>query len=300
MKYLLTGASGFLGNYFVNNINNSNNEIIKLGRSLSNDIICDLSKDIPRFKRNTFDVIIHAAGKAHSFSDDKSDQNKFDLVNVNGTKNLLNSMQNQLQKISQFVLISSVSVYGLDTGIMIDENHPLKGNSAYALSKIKAENLVQKWGEKYNIPVLILRLPLLVGSNPKGNLKRMINAIKKKRYFSINGGIAKKSMVLASDVADFTYLNHKSSGVYNLTDGISHSVRDLENKIGKHFNVKIYNLPISIAKGLTFLNKIFRKFPLNNKTLVKIISDLTFSDSRAKNKLKWYPKNSIKHFKIDE
>ena len=34
------------------------------------------------------------------------------------------------------------------------------------------------------------------------------------------------------------------------------SVRDLENKIGKHFNVKIYNLPISIAKGLTFLNKI--------------------------------------------
>ena len=300
MKYLLTGASGFLGNYFVNNIDKSKNQITKLGRSLSNDIICDLSNEIPRFKKSTFDVIIHAAGKAHSFSDDKSDFDKFDLVNVNGTKNLLNSMQNQLQKISQFVLISSVSVYGLDTGIMIDENHPLKGNSAYALSKIKAENLVQKWGEKHNIPVLILRLPLLIGSNPKGNLKRMINAIRKKRYFSINGGIAKKSMVLASDVADFTYLNHKSSGVYNLTDGISHSVRDLENKIGKHFNVKIYNLPISIAKGLTFLNKIFRKFPLNNKTLAKIISDLTFSDSRAKNKLKWYPKNSIKHFKIDE
>jgi len=52
----------------------------------------------------------------------------------NGTKNLLNSMHNQLQKISQFVLISSVSVYGLDTGIMIDENHPLNGNSAYDIN----------------------------------------------------------------------------------------------------------------------------------------------------------------------
>ena len=126
MKYLLTGASGFLGNYFVNNIDKSNNQLTKLGRSLSNDIICDLSKEIPKFEQNIFDVIIHAAGIAHLNIDDKSNFDKFDLVNVNGTINLLNSLQNQLQKISQFVLISSVSVYGIDTGIMIDENQPLK------------------------------------------------------------------------------------------------------------------------------------------------------------------------------
>lgn len=300
MKYLLTGASGFLGNYFVNNIEKSSNEITRLGRSLSNDIKCDLSKDIPKFKKNTFDVIIHAAGKAHLINDDKVNDREFDLINFYGTKNLLSSLENQLEKLSHFIFISSVSVYGLETGIMITENQPLEGKLPYALSKIKAENMVKKWGDNNNIPVLILRLPLLIGSNPKGNLKRMINAIKVKKYFSINGGKAKKSMVLASDVAQFVYSNHKSSGIYNLTDGIDHSVRELEEKIANYFNVKIYNFPISMIRWLTIFNKIFRKFPLSSSTLTKITSDLTFSDSKVKKNLNWSPKDSIKYFKIDE
>ena len=243
MKILLTGASGFLGNYLVKGIVKYNHELITLGRSSFNDIICDLSHKAPEFKKNSIEVVIHAAGKAHCFDKNKN-QLDFEHVNVNGTKNILKALDNQLETISHFVFISSVSVYGLNTGIMIDENHSLLGSSDYAKSKIKGEKIVRNWGIKHNVPILILRLPLLIGSNPKGNLKRMIDGIKKKRYFSVGGGRAKKSMVLASDVADFIYSNHKSNGVYNLTDGVTHEIRDLEDKIGNHFNVKIYNLPI--------------------------------------------------------
>jgi len=299
MKYLITGASGFLGNYLITNVDKFNHEFITLGRSSFNDIICDLSHKAPEFKKNSIEVVIHAAGKAHCFDKNKN-QLDFEHVNVNGTKNILKALDNQLETISHFVFISSVSVYGLNTGIMIDENHSLLGSSDYAKSKIKAEKIVRNWGIKHNVPILILRLPLLIGSNPKGNLKRMIDGIKKKRYFSVGGGRAKKSMVLASDVADFIYSNHKSNGVYNLTDGVTHKIRDLEDKIGNYFNVKIYNLPILLARKLTIFHKFFYKFPLSKDTLTKITSDLTFSDVKVKNKLNWSPKDSIKFFEIDK
>jgi len=300
MKILLTGASGFLGNYLVKGIVKYNHELITLGRSSSNDFICDLSYKVPKFKKKSIEVVIHAAGKAHCFDKNKKNQLDFEHVNVNGTKNILKALDNQLETISHFVFISSVSVYGLNTGIMIDENHPLLGSSDYAKSKIKAEKIVSNWGIKHNVPILILRLPLLIGSNPKGNLKRMIDGIKKRRYFSIGGGRAKKSMVLASDVVNFIYSNHKTNGVYNLTDGVTHEIRDLEDKIGNHFNVKIYNLPISIAKKLTIFHKFFTKFPLSTDTLSKITSDLTFSELKVKNKLNWSPKDSIKYFEIEK
>jgi len=299
MRYLITGASGFLGNYLVKGAVIFDHEFIKLGRNSSNDVMCDLSDEIPKFNKNSINVIIHAAGKAHCFDKNNINLLDFEYINVNGTKNLLTSLENQLEAISHFVFISSVSVYGLNKGLMIDENKPLQGSSEYALSKIKAEQIVSNWGNENNIPVLILRLPLLIGSNPKGNLKRMIEGIKNKRYFSVGGGRAKKSMVLATDVADFIYSNHKSNGVYNLTDGVSHKIRDLEDKIGKHFNVKIYNIPVSLAKKLTILHKFFSKFPLSKDTLSKITSDLTFSDSKVKNKHNWSPKDSIKYFEID-
>jgi nucleoside-diphosphate-sugar epimerase len=300
MKYLLTGASGFLGNYLIRNVAKFNHELITLGRSSSNDIICDLSHKIPKFEKQSIEVVIHAAGKAHCFDKNKKNQLDFELVNVNGTKNILKALDNQLETISHFVFISSVSVYGLNTGIMIDENHPLRGSSDYAKSKIKAEEIVRNWGIKHNVPILILRLPLLIGSNPKGNLKRMIDGIKKKRYFSVGGGRAKKSMVLASDVANFIYSSYNASGVFNLTDGVNHKVRDLEERIGNHFNVKIYNLPVSLIKWVTILHKIHHRFPLSNETLTKITSDLSFSNLKVKNKFNWLPKNSIKNFNVDE
>jgi hypothetical protein len=128
----------------------------------------------------------------------------------------------------------------------------------------------------------------------------MIDGIKKKRYFSVGGGRAKKSMVLASDVANFIYSSYNASGVFNLTDGVNHKVRDLEERIGNHFNVKIYNLPVSLIKWVTILHKIHHRFPLSNETLTKITSDLSFSNLKVKNKFNWLPKNSIKNFNVDE
>jgi len=104
----------------------------------------------------------------------------------------------------------------------------LNGYSPYAISKIKAEEFLKEWGEKWGVQILILRLPLVAGINPPGNLGRMIKAIHKGTYFSIGGGQAKKSMVLAEDIAQLLKDLPVKRGMYNLTDVTQPSLRQLE------------------------------------------------------------------------
>jgi nucleoside-diphosphate-sugar epimerase len=137
-------------------------------------------------------------------------------------------------------------------------------------------------------------LPLLVGDNPPGNLGSMIKAINKGYYFNINGGKAKKSMVLIEDVSRFIPKVKAVGGIYNLTDGNHPTFKDLSEAISKR---KIYNIPLFIAKLLGLLGDIFGDTaPVNSKTIKKLISNLTFDDSKAR-KLGWEPHSVLEFYK---
>jgi len=69
-----------------------------------------------------------------------------------------------------FIFVSTVAVYGCETGEDIDENHPLKGNTPYALSKIQAEKFLTEWCHTNNVKLGIIRPSLIAGPNPPGNL----------------------------------------------------------------------------------------------------------------------------------
>ena len=142
----------------------------------------DLSKNVPYFY-DRFEIIIHCAGKAHLLPKTNQEIASFYSVNVLGTKNLLKGLTSKLPK--RFVFISSVSVYGLTQGENIPETHPLLAEDPYGKSKIEAEKIVENWCKENNVICTILRLPLLVGLNPPGNLGAMIRGIKKGYYFAI-------------------------------------------------------------------------------------------------------------------
>ena len=132
-----------------------------------------------------------------------------------------------------FVFISSVAVYGLDFGHNISENHPLQAVDPYGKSKIEAEKYLKKWSEEKNVNLTILRLPLIIGKNAPGNLNSIKKAIKNRYYFRINDGKAKRSMVLAEDVAKIIIKASEIGGIFNLTDGYHPALREIELKIAK-------------------------------------------------------------------
>jgi nucleoside-diphosphate-sugar epimerase len=287
MTVLLTGSNGFLGSTIINVLKNEH-KVVTLDRS-TGEYQISLDKNVPKFKEE-FNLIIHCAGKAHSLPKSEIEKKQYYQVNVIGTQNLLKGLDNSVIP-QQFVFISSVSVYGQDFGIGIDESYELKATEAYGLSKIQAEKLVIEWCEKRNVICTILRLPLIIGPNPPGNLGALIKGIHKGYYFNIGGGKAKKSMVLAKDIANAINDVAKIGGIYNLTDGYHPSFAEISKlisiKLGKRQPISI---PIWFAKILAKIGDIFgNKSPMNTNKVKKITTDLTFDDSKARKTFGWSP-----------
>jgi len=295
-KILLTGSTGFLGKIIYNDLI-INNIIYTLSRTNSN-YNCNLINDVPIFDSN-FDIVIHSAGLAHFIPKSQSEQNLFLNSNISITRNLLLGLEKI--KIKKFVFVSSVSVYGLIEGIDIKEEFDLKANDPYGKSKIICEDIISKWCERNNIKLTILRLPLVVDKNPPGNLKNMINAIKNRYYFNVNGGLAKKSMVMGSDVSKVIIEAAEIGGIFNLTDTQHPSFKELSILFSIQLNRKyILNMPITIAKFVALIGDVFGNcFPINSIKLKKITSTLTFDDTKAKNAFNWNPHKVIEHLKIN-
>jgi len=294
---LLTGASGFLGKSLLKSLKSKH--VITLARNNSdiNADIINIDCHIP-----SIDLVIHAAGKAHLNPTNEFEKRLFFDINVKGTKKLLDCLDNSNSFPKSFVYISSVSVYGLNIGNNIDENTLLNAKDPYGKSKIQAENLVTKWCNEHNVICTILRLPLVVGSNPPGNLGSMINGIKKGFYFNIAGGVARKSMVLDSDVAKHILKAAAVGGIYNLTDGYHPTIFELSNHLATQLGRRTpMNLPYWLAKFISFGGDIIgASAPIDSLRLSKITSDLTFDDAKARKAFDWSPTPVLNGFNVSD
>ena len=239
-----------------------------------------LNLDVIKFRNGDF------------ISQAKTDEEKADFfkVNVQGTENLLAGLENK-SSLKKFIFISSVAVYGIMEGTEIDENSPLNATDAYGKSKIEAEQIIQHWCKAQNIEYYILRLPLIAGPKPSGNLGAMIKALKKGFYFSIGEADVKKSMVLANDVAELIPSLNGKAGIYNLTDGYHPTFDELEKGLAKALNIKNpLKIPQMVATLIAKIgDKLGSKSPINSQKLKKIQSTLTFSDKKARAELGWNP-----------
>lgn len=294
---LLTGASGFLGKNIYHELGYLG--IKTLGRSTNSDVRCDLTCEVPSLAN--FNCIIHAAGKAHIIPKTQEEIKSFYDVNVTGTRNLLLALEQMPCLPEFFVFISTVAVYGMESGEMIKESNALNAKDPYGLSKIEAEKIINDWCVKNRVICTILRLPLIAGANPPGNLGAMIRGISKGYYFNIAGGKAKKSIVLAKDVAIIIPVVAKIGGIYNLTDGQHPSFFELSRELSRLMNKKnSYNIPLWIAKLMAFLGDFLgKKAPVNSAKLKKITSNLTFDDETARNMIGWNPNSVLENLEIN-
>jgi nucleoside-diphosphate-sugar epimerase len=303
MKLLITGSSGFIGKYIVKKlISKKDYQLTKVGRNVNNDIVASLV-DYDTLKNKitgNYDVIIHAAGLAHILPDTKNSQELYNKVNFIGTINLCKVIGSLRVMPKLLIYISTINVYCTSKEqLNITENVDLDPQTPSAISKMQAEKYLLEWGHRNKINILILRLPLVVGSNPPGNLGKMIKMIKFGTYFSIGGGRARKSMVLAEDVAKLIAECPDVSGIYNLTDGYHPSFAELESMICEQLKKpNPFNMPLGFAKILGKIGDLIPLFPVNTDTINKITQDLTFSDLKARHELGWNPSRVIDKWKI--
>jgi nucleoside-diphosphate-sugar epimerase len=296
MKILVTGSNGFLGNVLCQYLRPTF-QLKTLSKS-AGDYKIKLDDCIPTFNES-FNIVIHAAGLAHFTPRNQFEMELFYKVNVIGTINLLEGLVNASIP-DKFVFISSVAVYGKTAGSLINESSKLNAIDSYGKSKIDAEFEIINWCEKHNVICTILRLPLIVGFKPPGNLKSMINGIRRGYYFNIDGGRARKSMVLAEDIAKYILLAAEVGGIYNLTDGYHPTFKELADKIAYQLGKnEPKNLPFWFTKLLSILGDLYAsKTPIYSDKLNKITSELTFDDSKACEAFGWKPSPVLESFNV--
>ncbi|MBL7860693.1 MAG: NAD-dependent epimerase/dehydratase family protein [Cyclobacteriaceae bacterium] len=295
-KVLLTGASGFLGKVIQHELNNVH--FITLGRSAGNQVVVDLSRSVPSLP--PVDSVIHASGLAHIIPLSEQEEARFYDINVTGTNNLLSALELLNPVLEKFVFISSVAVYGRESGTGITEEAPLAGTSSYAKSKIECEKIIADWCLKNQVCLSIVRLPLLVGKGAPGNLGRMLKVIKEGWYVGVGSGSARKSMVLASDVARFIPVVSAKGGIYNLTDGVHPSMREFEIALSQRLGKRQpFRFPPTLLKGAARVGDwLGAWFPLNSSRLNKLTASLTFSDVKAR-QIGWQSRSVIEHLPPD-
>lgn len=281
MNILITGSNGFFGKNIIPTLERDYN-ILKFD-SFKN-FLSEPIKEEYLDLLNSAECVIHAAGLAHTNLNSKE---HFE-VNFEGTKKLVQSIKKN-GNLRYFIFISSVSVYGLSTGTDISEKVLCKPVNNYAKSKFMTEEFLNKFFRESKVSCIILRLPLLIGSQPKGNLSLLYENIKRRRYFQIGNGKSRKSILIINDIATNFKKILSGKGTYNLTGEQDPTINDINKMIADATGGRFYQVPYGIAKFIFKIGDFLLLKTINLSIFQKLTSDLTFSNEKARIELKWTP-----------
>ncbi|MBQ2884099.1 MAG: NAD-dependent epimerase/dehydratase family protein [Alphaproteobacteria bacterium] len=296
-KLLFTGGTGFLGKN-VMPLLQKEYEVTTCGITPEDMIQANLAKMVPELPRQ-YDMVLHAAGKAHVVPKTEEEKQLFYDINYQGTVNLCKALE-RVGVPKAMVFISTVAVYGCEYGEMITEEHPLNGETPYAKSKRMAEDYLTKWCSEHGVTLGILRPSLLAGKNAPGNLGAMVNGVRKGFYMNIAGGKVVKSVLMAEDIAHILPLVAEKGGVYNVCDTRQPSFGELSISVARQLGKR---KPISIPYWMAWCmakvgDLLGSKAPINFYKLEKMTQSLTFSNEKARKELGWEPLDVLENYVI--
>ncbi len=168
MKAFITGATGFVGSHLADKLKASGFDVMCLKRKSSSTKWLD-GKGFEYIEGDLFsnealekaiaeaDYVFHVAGVVKSVN-----KEGFYKGNYEATKNLLEITKKVNPLIKKFVHISSQAACGpaIDSDT-VDENTPPNPITTYGISKLKAEEEVNKFASEF--PITIIRPPAVFG-----------------------------------------------------------------------------------------------------------------------------------------
>lgn len=295
---LFTGGTGFLGKN-VMPLLHEQYDVTTCGITPEDMIHTNLAVSVPELPQR-YNIVLHAAGKAHVVPKTEEEKQLFFDINYQGTVNLCKALEH-VGVPKALVFISTVAVYGCEYGELITEDHPLNGDTPYAKSKIMAEEYLTKWCSEHGVTLGILRPSLLAGKNAPGNLGAMVKGVRKGFYMNIAGGKVTKSVLMAEDIARLLPLVAEKGGVYNVCDTRQPSFGELSVSVARQLGKR---KPISIPYWMAWCmakvgDLLGSKAPINSYKLEKMTQSLTFSNEKARRELGWEPLDVLENYKVE-
>lgn len=286
MKALVTGATGFVGSHLVDRLLEKKYEVYCLKRKTSSTKWLD-GKNIKYVDGDLFsnealeacikdmDYVFHVAGVVKAKT-----KEGFYHGNSDSTKNLLEITYKVNPGLKKFIFVSSLAACGpAKTEKPVDENTVPDPITTYGLSKLKAEDEVYKYKDKF--PISIIRPPAVFG--PRDTEILIYFKTFSKGLNSVIGFDAKYlSLVYVEDLADAIVLaaeNKNADGqkyfvcfdkAYNW-DEIGSLTSELLGK--KALKIR---LPHSVLYSVGYLAELFSTFSSKPATLnIEKCKDIT-------------------------
>jgi len=300
--YLVTGASGFIGNALVKRLIKDGLPPTLAIRNLDCNVdlgcntfkILDLGGEIDWSSSLVgIKYVIHCAGRAHIMNDNALDPLlEFRRVNVFGTLNL--AKQAAASGVSRFIFISTIKVNGDSTeiGLPYTENSIPKPADPYAVSKLEAEEGLFRIAIQTGMEVVVIRPTLVYGNGVKGNFLVMMNWLGKGFPLPFGGINNLRSFIGIDNFVDLiiTCLHHPSAAneIFLAADGEDISTSELLRRIsflmGKT-NTLIY-VPTSLIRAIAFA---MGRVELTRRLYGSLQVDI----SKSKERLGWTPPISM-------
>ena len=268
MKILITGASGFIGSFIVEEALRQGFETwAAVRKSSSREWLQDerihfielnlSSKEqlVEQLRGKDFDYVVHAAGVTKCLN--KQD---FHRINTEGTRNLAEALLEVGMPLKRFVFVSSLSIFGAIKEQQpyeeIRESDTPQPNTEYGKSKLEAE----KYLATTTLPYIILRPTGVYGPREKDYFI-MAKSIQQHSDFAVGYQQQDITFVYVSDVVQAVFLaltNGENGRKYFLSDGEvyqSTTFSDLiHEELGRPWWIRI-KAPIWVLRIITFIGE---------------------------------------------
>ena len=269
MNILITGASGFIGSFIVEEALRQGFETWAAVRgSSSRQFLTDerihfielnLSSEEQlkeQLKDYQFDYVVHAAGVTKCLN--KAD---FHRINTEGTQNLVRAIQALKMPLRRFVYISSLSIMGAireqQPYTEILESDEAKPNTAYGRSKLEAE----QWLDTVeDLPYVILRPTGVYGPRERDYFM-MAKSIQSHTDFAVGYKQQDITFVYVTDVVQAVFLACEKGVTgrrYFLSDGEVYQSSTFSNLIRKELGnpwwIRV-TAPIWVLRIVTFIGE---------------------------------------------
>ena len=265
MNIFVTGGAGFIGSHLTTSllenghsvtiydslVNSSEENAKRLEKLNANSISGDITDSEHMLESLTdFDICIHLAAQI-DVSNSIKDQNYNNLVNISGTKNVLDAC---VKHNVDVIAASTAAVYE-DSNEILSETSSLKPSSPYGESKLAMEQLLRDFSKSCGINCINLRMFNVYGkgqnTNYAGVITRFLENIKKEDDLTIFGdGESTRDFVSVHDVVDCIILSMKKikgkhGQSYNVASGTSTKIKDLAKtmiSISNKNNIRINHI----------------------------------------------------------
>lgn len=293
MSILITGGRGFLGSAIASSLaENAITNVYVTSRdrkrgSCAKEVYLDLSRPEVGWVDllEQIDVVIHAAGLVHVKGQGELSE-EMNTINNDGTAALVRCAA--AAGVKRFILISTIGVNGCSSARPFKYDDPVNPRNCYSRSKLGAEIAARKVAKKAGMELVVIRPPLVYGTNAPGNFARLISLAARSWPLPFGSVNNRRSFIYVENLVDFTIrcIAHEAAAnqTFLVSDGEDVSLRALICQIRKTMGRPPNLVPVPV-----WLFKWAGALTGKSELVEQLVGDLQVDSSKARELLSWKP-----------